>query len=80
MSFFQALQSHSHIGQVKERETAHLVCSLAPKQRVLQVACSGGIRIDGNFKAPDQRFPRGSGDAHMRVKTNQENIAHRIRE
>jgi hypothetical protein len=49
---------------------AHFVGTELSKNFVCEISCAGGIGVNGHIESAHQRFARGSGNAHVRVKTD----------
>jgi len=51
------------------RTSSALSC---PRIFVCEISCAGGVGVNGHIESPDQCLARGSGKAHVRVKTHKQ--------
>src|SRR5262245_8632221 len=59
---------HTHVPQMQQRRAANLVRRLTAQQAMIEIARTGGLRVDRDVEAAHQRLARGGGEAHMRVE------------
>jgi hypothetical protein len=51
---------------------AHFIRAELPQNFVCEISCAGGVGVNGHIESPDQCLARGSGKAHVRVKTHKQ--------
>jgi hypothetical protein len=67
-----ALHGHAQIDQVEQRAATYFVRGLMSEQLVIEVACSGAIRIHDDIEATHQRLASRGREAHVRIKSDEQ--------
>src|SRR5580658_5679335 len=57
---------------MQQSRPAHFIRAERSQNFVCEIPRAGGVGVNGHIESPDQCLARGSGEAHVRVKTDKQ--------